>query len=143
MPLPHEREDGKLEARNIDADDEVNLNPLSVFQEKYKDPNFWAILSWKRIRARAKERGLEFDLTWKDLVPPDECPVLGITLTIGGGRSYKSQETSPSVDRIDNTKGYVKSNVRVISKRANSIKSDANIEEIERILAYMKSSLQE
>ena len=37
---------------------------------------------------------------------------------------------SPALDRIDNTKGYIRGNVWVISHRANQMKVDANIEEL-------------
>jgi hypothetical protein len=84
-------------------------------------------------KQRAKQRELEFSITSDDIVIPDICPVLGIKIEQGiGTRSRK--RSSPSLDRIDNTKGYIKGNVRVISDRANSLKSDATIEELERIL---------
>jgi len=44
----------------------------------------------------------------------------------------------PSVDRIDPTKGYIKGNVEVISWRANHLKNNATVEELEAIVNYMK-----
>jgi hypothetical protein len=37
---------------------------------------------------------------------------------------------SPSLDRIDNNKGYIKGNVEVISWKANIMKSNASPEEL-------------
>jgi hypothetical protein len=62
------------------------------------------------LRRRAKQNGLDFNLTANDIVVPKLCPVLGIELEIGGDR-----RNSPSVDRFDNNAGYVKGNIRVIS----------------------------
>ena len=37
---------------------------------------------------------------------------------------------SPSLDRMDNSKGYVKGNVQVISHKANSMKFSASKDEL-------------
>lgn len=86
-------------------------------------------------KRRAKEKGLDFNITIEDIVIPEVCPVLGIPIKVSSG---KTDDTSPSLDRIDNTKGYVKGNVRVISFRANVIKNNATIEDIRKILEYME-----
>lgn len=41
---------------------------------------------------------------------------------------------SPSIDRIDNNKGYTKDNVRIISVKANFIKSNYSLDELEKII---------
>ena len=74
-------------------------------------------------KSRSKMKGREFTITLADIVIPTLCPVF-LTLMV-----------SPSLDRIDSSKGYVKGNVRVISKRANQLKSNATVEEMERVLA--------
>ncbi|MCA3718382.1 MAG: hypothetical protein IM674_09025 [Brevundimonas sp.] len=48
---------------------------------------------------------------------------------IGSTRS----DASPSLDRIDPHKGYVPSNVRVISDRANRLKGDRSLSEIQAL----------
>jgi len=48
---------------------------------------------------------------------------------------------SPSLDRVVPNLGYVKGNVHVISWRANSLKKNATIEELEKIIQYMKEHI--
>lgn len=84
-------------------------------------------------KRRAKSAGLDFNITVDDIVIPDICPVLGIPIMLDGPRN-----NVPSLDRIDNTKGYVKGNVCVISMRANNLKMNGTVEEFEAIISYMK-----
>ena len=81
---------------------------------------------WLRAKNRAAVRGIPFSLNQKDVIIPASCPVLGIPLRIGRSRS----PYSPSLDRIDPNAGYVPGNVRVISDRANRLKSDRNIDRL-------------
>lgn len=76
---------------------------------------------------RAKRSGLEHTLTLSDIHIPDTCPVLGIPLFREGRDSWMN---APSLDRIDNEKGYTKENVIVVSRRANILKKDAKINEL-------------
>jgi predicted nucleic acid-binding Zn-ribbon protein len=87
----------------------------------------WKI--FRRAKRRAFERKLEFDITISDIVIPDYCPALGLELNVNSGRSgaYKN---SPSLDRIDNTKGYIKGNIQVLSQEANAMKHSATTEEL-------------
>lgn len=90
------------------------------------------------VKSRAKAKGIPFTITVDDITIPSHCPVLGIELVKGTGRGPK--ENSPSLDRFDPTLGYVPGNVYVISARANKIKSDATIDELEKVLAYARST---
>ncbi len=94
----------------------------------------------KNMLSAAKQRatrcGIEFNLCEKDVVIPVQCPVLGIPIVVG----ERQHANSPSLDRWDNNKGYTADNCRVISWRANNLKGDATIEELERILTYMKGA---
>ena len=86
---------------------------------------------------RAKKKNIPFDLKAEDLSIPERCEVLGIPLyrNVGTGRASPN---SPSIDRIKPELGYVPGNVRIISNRANTIKNDATIEDLEKVLEYMK-----
>ena len=87
-----------------------------------------------RIKIRAKEHGWEFNLTPEDIIIPDVCPILGIPLEWG---NTKNKEYSPSIDRIDSSKGYTKDNIWVISTKANVMKNNATFEEILRFCEVM------
>lgn len=86
-------------------------------------------------RADAKKRGIEFTLVEKDVIIPDVCPVLGIPIIHNTGGSSRS-DNSPSLDRIDNNKGYIPGNVVVVSWRANLLKKDASIDEIIKLAKF-------
>lgn len=95
----------------------------------------------RQARTRAKKFGLEFNIELSDISIPSTCPVLGIPIFRDSTQQTKSH--SPSIDRIDNSRGYVKGNVAVISFRANTLKSDGTTEDFEKILTYMKGNKDE
>lgn len=88
-------------------------------------------------RGRAAARGLEFDLALSDLPRPTHCPVFGVALTYQAvGRRLGS---SASIDRIDSSRGYTRSNVWVICWRANQIKNDATLDELKQLCVALES----
>lgn len=89
----------------------------------------------KGARRRAREQDLPFDLTVFDIIIPEVCPVLGITLVMGDGRS---RDHSPSLDKIDPARGYVKGNVQVISDLANRMKQNACPEQLLAFSAWVQ-----
>lgn len=78
----------------------------------------------------------KFNICPEDIHIPLEYPVLAIPLSASGSR-----ESRPSLDRFIPANGYVIGNIRVISFRANRIKSDATLEEMRRVLSYMEGVL--
>ena len=82
---------------------------------------------WRRAKQRAKKYNLDFNIELSDIIIPKICPILEIPLEWGKKGKY---EYSPSLDRIDNNKGYIKGNIMVISKRANTMKNSATIQEL-------------
>lgn len=90
---------------------------------------------FKRARIRAKEANLDFKLQPSDIPLPTHCAVLGIKLDYEGLTDAASKY-KPSIDRIDNTKGYTMQNIQVISHRANILKRDATLAELVALGAW-------
>lgn len=104
----------------------------SLFRWRKKNPSKWSFI---QLKSRAKKAGIPFDITEDDIPIPDTCPVFGIPLIRGkAGRG----RNNPSVDRIDPAKGYIKGNVRVICQRANAVKSNSSLEELELVVKDLK-----
>ena len=95
-----------------------------------------AKLLYKNIKSRCKRIGREFSIELDDIIIPKKCPVFGFDL------KREDRETwmcAPSVDRIDSSKGYIKGNITVVSRRANILKRDATVEELEQLFNYYKT----
>lgn len=87
---------------------------------------------WEGAKKRAKENGVTFELTVHDIPDvPSVCPVLGIA--IQPNEKSGPLDSSPSLDKIVPALGYVPGNVRIISNRANRIRSDATAAELKLI----------
>jgi hypothetical protein len=94
-----------------------------------------------KARLRGRKRGFEATITPPDVTWPSHCPVLGIELDYpklsGMRKSHAVRPNWPSLDRWDNTKGYVPGNVFVISYRANTLKNSATYNEILKVAKYL------
>lgn len=86
-------------------------------------------------RERSKKKNLDFTITKEDIVIPERCPLLGIKLDT----EVKDRIHSPSLDRIDASKGYIKGNVWVISNRANTLKNDATLQELKTLVENLEA----
>lgn len=95
-----------------------------------------AKLLYKNIKSRCKRTGREFSIDLEDIIIPEKCPVFGFELKREDKQTWMS---APSVDRINSSKGYIKGNITVVSRRANILKRDATIDELEQLLNYYKT----
>lgn len=93
---------------------------------------FW--LAW----SRAKGSGLPFNIEYSDIQIPDVCPILGIVLR---RNKVNPGPSSPTLDKIIPNLGYVKGNVQVISRRANELKSNATLEEIQALYFWLQKEV--
>ncbi len=112
----------------------LNKEQTSAAEKLKKRSN---VAPWMLYQARlkAKRAGYVCDLEVTDLILPSVCPALGIDLFIGEG---KMSQNSPSLDRIDNAKGYIKGNVVIVSVKANSMKNSATVEELGKVYRFYK-----
>lgn len=99
--------------------------------DPYREAQFYKLRTKKENAIRA---GIEFDLMWSDLQWPTHCPITGLQLDYFNS---KREQNSPTFDRIDSRKGYVKGNVAIISARANRIKDNGSAEEHRKIADYI------
>lgn len=89
----------------------------------------------RSAKQRAINKNLDFNIDISDIVFPEKCPLLNIPMSIDSD----NKDFSYSLDRIDSSKGYIKGNVWVISFKANRIKADATLEELELIAKNLKT----
>jgi len=99
------------------------------FYREYTDKG-WAIAKHSSLRESASKRGILFDLSVEDVLKvgrPKVCKYLEIDLDYA---ATKVSPNSPSVNRIDPNLGYTKSNIEVISNKANSMLFNASEDEL-------------
>ena len=87
-----------------------------------------------RCKSRATQQSRVFNITEEDIVIPSICPILKVPFNT-------SSDYTPSVDRIDTTKGYVKGNIQVISNKANRMKSNASAKELKLFAEWINTNI--
>lgn len=125
------RHPDRIKERNASRN---NKEMYEAQKESYRqDPRKYLL---KCARRRATKQGRECTIGLDDIVIPTHCPVLGLELTTLSDRV--AAPNSMSLDRINNDLGYVPGNVVVVSYRANVLKKDASVEELEALTKYYK-----
>lgn len=97
-----------------------------IKQQYIKKSNEQLLL--ERAKQSAKEKKLDFNLTIEDIIIPEYCPLLEVKLSFD--YTTESRDTYYSVDRINSDLGYIKGNVQVLSLKANTMKNNANKQEL-------------
>jgi len=82
-----------------------------------------------KSKIKFRNKDIEFSITKEDIEVVEYCPLLNIKLDYMVGTGRKNWN-SVSIDRIDNSKGYIPGNVWIISKLANTMKNCASIEDL-------------
>jgi len=98
----------------------------------------------RSAKSRAKENSLEFniDLQYLQSIATDHCPVDG--LPFDWDRQLEVDKflplATPSLDRIDSSKGYVKGNVKIIGWKWNAKKSNMNLDDLLLLVEYVRNA---
>ncbi len=90
---------------------------------------------YNSLKYSARKRKIPFTLTLielNNLTFPITCPILGMPIRFNN----KQQDDSISIDRIDSTLGYTIDNIVVISWKANRLKSNASLLEMNKISEF-------
>jgi hypothetical protein len=90
-------------------------------------------------KKRAKIKKMNFSLKEEDFEIPELCPILKIPLFHGVEHQI---DNSPTLDRINNDKGYIKENIIVISNKANRMKNNGSFKEIEMLYLWCKENME-
>lgn len=126
-------------ARNKEEIDRV-LQHQREYNKKYEINNPSTIRKNKRSRerrmfdrtkSRAKMNNIPFNIDLEDIIIPKYCPILEIEM------KYNTK-TAPSIDRIIPELGYIKGNILIISRKANTMKNDASLNELK---TFCKNSI--
>lgn len=134
--------DDEKRKRNTEAARRWRLNNREKYLEAHKRCRLkrtWHSTIYDGFKTRAKKSGIAVTMTkeeFETIKIPDRCPVLDIPII--KNQTNHCNGFSPSVDRIDNSRGYEFDNVTIISQKANRIKNNATIEELEQVVAWMK-----
>lgn len=101
---------------------------LSKKQWKDKDVKLKIL---QRTKTRASMHNVEFNLTLEDIYIPAVCPVFKTPFI------YGDVDKAASIDKVDPSKGYVSGNVRIISNKANRMKSNATNAELKQFAEWV------
>lgn len=121
----------KMYNKRLSLENRINERE-SAFKRRLKNPELEML---NRTRKRALSKNIPFNLEISDIIIPEKCPILDIPLKLN---RVSAKDDSPSLDKIDSNKGYIKGNVRVISRLANIMKAHATKEQIEKFCENIK-----
>ena len=93
----------------------------------------------RRTKSRCKDRGIPYSLTpeYLESIWVDKCPVLGTHIRVLPAE-VNGKVIEGELDKFIPSLGYVKGNVHFISTKANRMKSDGSIQDVEALLSWMK-----
>ena len=86
----------------------------------------------------ARQKDIPFTISFEEIEQPEHCPVLGIKLNYGWSGLNRRDDAKATIDKVIPELGYVFGNVFVISWKANKLKSNMTLDELQKIMNYIK-----
>lgn len=143
--------------RNAERDREYKRKQYAENKEKYrgiaratserlkeKDPAKWRAKKFFDVSRDNVDADVTKDYLEQLFRTTTHCQCCGKNLCLEykerESRAYRSNPDSPSVDRVNNQKGYTRSNIAIICWECNFRKTDLTIDDIEMMLAYIKKN---
>jgi len=118
--------------KNLEQFAKKSKNSTKLDHYCYTCRSLYAMLQTVKTKAK-KEGNISEKITFeyiKSLYTP-LCPVFGIPLQYGGGDQC---DNSATINAIIHHKGHIKGNLGIISKKANTIQNNSNVEEMEMLV---------
>ena len=112
--------------------------PKDVHNYRYENTFYRQFIARKQ---KAIKLGIPFTIEFEHIDRPKHCPVLGLELNYGWSGENRRDPAKASIDKLIPELGYVPGNVFVISWRANKLKSDMSLQDLEKMLKYIKERL--
>jgi|SRR5882672_64103 len=120
---------------------------------RMQHPQKWAEIerNWKRknpfsnavkeLAKGAKKSGTPIDREYcRSLTVPTVCPVLGTPIRFAVGEGFRPMHETASFDRVDNNLGYIRGNVCIVSRLANTMKSCATPAQLLAFSAWIQKT---
>ena len=120
---------------------QANKDYEESFRKKYKGSFKGTVTSLLTgAKGRAKLRNIDFSLSreWiESNLEPMICQATYSPLTLEIDKSVQHSPFRPSIDRVDNTKGYTEDNCLITCVIYNKCKSDCHHEDVVKMASYL------
>lgn len=111
------------------------LYPISIFSRGYKGYKQISGAIYASIKSQAKTRQIPFNLSIEylgDLLESQDykCKITQVPINLPLSSKHPECEKTASLDRIDNSKGYIEGNVQWVHKAVNRIRHTNTLEQL-------------
>lgn len=107
--------------------DDVDVGAVISYRAKYMAHNLW---DRARKFGRYRDKRLNTKFISQMLINNPNCNCCGKALCFTYSRKSRLEPDSPTIDRVNNSRGYTLDNVAIICHRCNSIKNNRSASDL-------------